>query len=108
MLYGTTTAGGGGNCTAYWSNGAVVGCGTIFELTPPVVSGGAWTENILYSFTGGNDGGYPGTLVLAPSGILYGTALSGGANGAGVVFELVPPKTKGGAWKEYVLHNFCS
>jgi uncharacterized repeat protein (TIGR03803 family) len=40
-LYGTTLDGG------THSQGAV------FELTPPVKSGGAWTETVLYSFTGG-------------------------------------------------------
>jgi hypothetical protein len=35
------------------------GFGTVYELSPPTVSGGAWTETILYTFTG-SDGGGPG------------------------------------------------
>ena len=46
-LYGTSGSGG-----AY-------GQGAVFELTP---SNGGWTETILYSFTGGSDGGGPGSL----------------------------------------------
>lgn len=34
------------------------GAGTVFELSPPV-AGGSWTYQVLYSFTGGDDGGYP-------------------------------------------------
>ena len=32
------------------------------------------------------------------SGVLYGTTVFGGANGAGTVFELTPPSSHGGAW----------
>ncbi len=28
-----------------------INCGTVFELSPPAVSGGTWTETILHSFT---------------------------------------------------------
>jgi hypothetical protein len=28
------------------------GCGLVFQLTPPGVAGGDWTENVLHSFTG--------------------------------------------------------
>ena len=45
------------------------------------------TFTTLYSFTGGNDGSYPqGSLVLS-SGMLYGTATAGGANGGGTIFS---------------------
>ncbi|MGA3044836.1 MAG: choice-of-anchor tandem repeat GloVer-containing protein [Bryobacteraceae bacterium] len=99
VLYGTTQVGGGGNCTIYWSNGAVVGCGTVFELTPPATEGGAWTERILYAFRGGADGAFPNTLVAGSGGVLYGTALvaggalygattDGGSAGDGTVFKL--------------------
>jgi uncharacterized repeat protein (TIGR03803 family) len=46
-------------------------------------------ETVLHAFTGGSDGGYPYTgVILDPAGNLYGTALTGGAIGLGVVFEL--------------------
>ena len=105
-LYGTTAYGGGtGNGGAGW--------GTVFQLTPPAIPGGAWTESVLYSFKGGNDGGLPQANLLSTSGVLYGTAYTGGiaacgplgTDGCGVVFEL-KQKAGGGAWKETVLHTF--
>jgi uncharacterized repeat protein (TIGR03803 family) len=63
-------------------------------------------ESVVYSFTGGSDGGLPfqnGKLLLDPSGNLYGTASEGGANNAGLVFELTPSAH---GWKETVLYSF--
>ncbi|HLW69023.1 MAG TPA: choice-of-anchor tandem repeat GloVer-containing protein [Candidatus Binataceae bacterium] len=103
-LYGTTQFGGASNS------------GTVFALTPPPISGGAWSESVLYAFTGINDGGEPlAGLLLAPNGALYGTTLEGGQRfqafcssnkGCGVVFKLTPPTTPGGLWTESVLHRF--
>ena len=49
-------------------------------------------EIVLYTFTGGADGGFPyGNITLDVAGNLYGTTYSGGgASGAGVVFKLDP------------------
>ena len=59
VLYGTTYTGG-----AY-------GHGTVFSLTPPATQGGAWTENVLHSFTGGSDGAGPwAPLVVGSKGKL--------------------------------------
>ncbi|HLW88650.1 MAG TPA: choice-of-anchor tandem repeat GloVer-containing protein [Terriglobales bacterium] len=93
-LYGTTIGGGALGleyCTNY------PGCGTVFQLTPPAVPGSAWTEKVLYAFSGGNDGGSPdGSLVLG-DGWLLGTASEGGSSqvcdidgihGCGVVFAI--------------------
>ena len=112
-LYGTTGYGGTGNCILL---GTLVGCGTVFELSPPAKQGGAWTETILYSFKGGKDGYLPnGDLVFDSAGNLYGATMFGGGFGTtcnpfyqycGAIFELSPPKTKGGKWKEKVLHGF--
>jgi uncharacterized repeat protein (TIGR03803 family) len=78
-LYGTTLGGGVNQ----------PGAGTVFLLTPPAKSGGAWTESVLYAFTGGNDGYSPGYgPVLGNSGILYGTTSEGGSGLLGSVFEL--------------------
>jgi uncharacterized repeat protein (TIGR03803 family) len=94
-LYGTTAYGG------------VFNSGTIFELTPPGPGGGAWTETVLHSFAGGNDGTYPYAGVVAGTGgVLYGTTNYGGAAGLGIVYELTPPIGQGGAWTETVLHSF--
>ena len=46
-------------------------------------------EKVLYSFTGGDDGGNPFVGVTFDwEGNLFGTADSGGAAGAGAVFEI--------------------
>ena len=70
-----------------------------------LLAAGSWTETILHSFTGGNDGGNPGgTLVLGANGTLYGTgSYSGVANASGVVFQLT---SSGGTWTEKVIHTF--
>lgn len=115
-LYGTTGYDGTGNCTLL---GSVVGCGTVYELSPPSQPGGPWIETLLYNFQGGNDGYVPdGDLVFDKAGNLYGATLFGGGKGTncdslyggncGTIFELSPPKEKSGAWTEKVLHSFAS
>lgn len=84
-LYGTT------------HNGAQLGYGIIYELSPGQSS---YNEKILYDFTGGLDGGISSAqLVRDASGNLYGTTWSGGSAqdcttgvipGCGVVFEFSP------------------
>jgi uncharacterized repeat protein (TIGR03803 family) len=61
--------------------------GTIYELTP---SGGGWTYTLLYTFTGGSDGQFTISNLVLKNGKLYGTTQTGGANGAGVVYNLSP------------------
>jgi uncharacterized repeat protein (TIGR03803 family) len=87
-LYGTTYSGGAYNR------------GTVYKLD---MTG---TETVLYSFTGGTDGGTPvGGVILDAAGNLYGTAYNGGIatcppSGCGLVFKLNP----NGA--ETVLYSF--
>ena len=52
---------------------------------------GGYGERVLYSFTGGADGGNPlSTLVLNPSGFLYGTTSAGGGTcGCGTIFKIL-------------------
>ena len=98
-LYGTTNFGGSANCN--------LGCGTVFKLTP---GSGGWTETVLYTFTGGNDGREPNARLLfdAP-GNLYGTTMLGGnvssvcSTGCGTVFKLTPGSS---GWTETVLYAF--
>jgi len=72
-LYGTTSGGGTDNA------------GVVFKVDP------SGHETVVYSFTGGADGGYPlGGLVRDASGNFYGATNGGGASGAGVVFKLDP------------------
>ncbi len=113
-LYGTTAYGGTGNCLLEGSPGS--GCGTVYELSPPAQKGGAWTETILYSFPTAVQGYLPqGDLVFDSKGNLYGATDFGGGYGTscnpyyqycGAIFELSPPKQKGGAWTESVLYAF--
>lgn len=99
-VYGTTTEEGAGNTNCNPFN-----CGTVFELSPPAVSGGAWTETILHRFTGGSDGALPdANLVLAPNGVLYGAASTSGPNNAGTIFELKP--AAGGTFTFSVIYDF--
>jgi uncharacterized repeat protein (TIGR03803 family) len=87
-LYGTTYLGGSNNY------------GTVFQLTP---SGAGWIENVIYSFTGGNDGRYPyAGLIFDQSGNLYGATSDGGTGGGGTVFELSP---SGDDWTYSVLYG---
>ena len=82
-LYGTTTAGGASNS------------GVVYKVNT------AGQETVLYSFTGGADGGLPFAGVIRDSaGNLYGTTYHGGASGAGVVFQA----NTGG--QETVLYSF--
>ena len=101
-LYGTTVYGGTGLCTD--SDGFVLGCGTVFELIKPGKVGGKWIESALYSFQGVQqtafDSAFPlAGLSLDALGNLYGTSAGGSSPyDLGMVFELSPPSTKGGAW----------
>lgn len=62
----------------------------------------AQSLSIVHNFTGGSDGGAPDDgLTISPTGILFGTASTGGASGYGVVFEVM---AKGNV---KVLHSFA-
>ncbi|MHB8216979.1 MAG: choice-of-anchor tandem repeat GloVer-containing protein [Candidatus Sulfotelmatobacter sp.] len=112
-LYGTTQFGGAGQCMDY-SGTYVVGCGTVFELSPK--SSGGWREAVVYSFqVNGTDGWYPmGDLVFDASRNLYGTTNQGGSGfctdgngvllGCGTVFKL--SRKPGESWTETLLHDF--
>jgi uncharacterized repeat protein (TIGR03803 family) len=93
-VYGTTREGG------------AHGAGTAYELSQ--LPGGAYSEKILHSFNGnGTDGANPvSNLVFDSKGNLYGTALGGGSEGVGAVFELMPET--GGTWSEKILHSFSN
>jgi hypothetical protein len=112
-LYGTTAYGGTGNCVVL---GTLMGCGTVFEMSPPKQKGGKWTETVLYSFPTPKHGFLPnGDLVFDSAGNLYGATEFGGGHGTtcdpfykycGAIFELSPPQTKGGKWTEKTLYGF--
>jgi len=59
----------------------------VIYCSPPWHS---FTETVLYSFTGGNDGALPtARLIEGSDGSLYGTTSAGGANGTGGRFRFV-------------------
>ena len=90
-LYGTTYAGGAS------------GLGSVFKLTPN--PDGSWSETVLHSFAGGNDGGNPyGGVTVDSFGNLYGTTNAGGAGRHGTIFKMTP--TPSGQWLETVLYGF--
>jgi len=111
-LYGATQQGGGSNCSP------MAACGTVYQLVPPAKQGDPWTENLLHVFQGKrlNDGEFPSGGVIADGlGNIYGTSAYGGTGdcvllgikgGCGTVFELSPPKTKGGQWSYAILYSF--
>ncbi|MGC1370734.1 MAG: choice-of-anchor tandem repeat GloVer-containing protein [Candidatus Sulfotelmatobacter sp.] len=115
-LYGTT-AGGGAVPNCFY--GKLNGCGTVFELSPPSIAGGAWAETILYTFcklpSEGvcRDGvGLFAQLAIDSAGNLYGTTAEGGTGQrsgptayGGTVFVL---SNHSGVWQHTVLYNFCS
>ena len=105
-LYGITDSGGDTTATCFGAS-TPEGCGVVFELTPAL--SGPWKESVLYTFTGGSDGGVPTSgVILDSEGNVYGAAAGGGSTrctyGCGVIFEL----TKGSSipWTETILHTF--
>jgi uncharacterized repeat protein (TIGR03803 family) len=88
-IYGTTVAGGAHDN------------GVVFKLSR---SDGAWTESVLYSFSGRPDGAHPASGVTFDSaGNLYGTTQQGGTENYGTIYQLTP---SGSGWTETVLFSF--
>jgi uncharacterized repeat protein (TIGR03803 family) len=83
--YGTLALDPNGNLYGTTYEGGASSYGTVFEVVPKTKK-----ETVVYSFTGGADGGRPyGGVIRDKNGKLYGTASEGGANDDGTVFELV-------------------
>jgi hypothetical protein len=104
-LYGTTYSGGSiTNCVFT----GFAGCGTVFSLQPAAREVAARSEQVLYRLNGRpDDGVHPMAGVsLGTKGDLFGTAIGGGRQEGGVIFQVLPPSKKGGSWSETVIHTF--
>ena len=92
---GIIAQGRDGNLYSTTPSGGAKGAGAVFRITPTGVL------TVLYSFTGGIDGGNPSSgLTLGTDGNFYGTTLGGGENFDGTVFKVTPAGTLS------VLHSF--
>jgi uncharacterized repeat protein (TIGR03803 family) len=91
-IYGTSYVGG------------AHGYGAVYELVAG--TNGTWTEKVIYSFRGLNDGmtPYGSTLLVDAKGNLYGVASGGGAYDYGVAYELI--RSASGTWTQKILHAF--
>jgi uncharacterized repeat protein (TIGR03803 family) len=97
-LYGATTRGGP-------TDGQNTAGGTVFKLSPPG-QGTEWVETQLANFQGPADEISPnGDLVFDGRGALFGTT-SGGPDGDGSIFIIVPTGSGSGQWVEALEHNF--
>ncbi len=93
-LYGTAVTGGSGSCEG--------GCGVTYKLTK---SGTTWTQSVIHAFTGGADGSGPGARVAVDNrGNVYGMTPTGGANGLGAIYALHAKSN--GSWAFRVIHTF--
>jgi hypothetical protein len=102
-LYGTTNDGG--------QYGEQKGAGTAFQLAPPPLKSGAWTETTLFSFEEIKDGNEPNDLTFDARGNLYGTRSAdnilctpSNPRYCGTAFEI---ERQGSAWRMKILHQFA-
>lgn len=99
----------GGNLYGTAPGGGADYFGTVFELQ---YANGSWTEQTLYTFTGGSDGGTPYSPLVLKGGSFYGTTYAGGTgtgcgfggtSPCGTVFSLTSNQ---GTWTENVVYSF--
>ncbi|MGA2373610.1 MAG: choice-of-anchor tandem repeat GloVer-containing protein [Candidatus Korobacteraceae bacterium] len=92
-------------CTRSRSATAALATAIVLVLTGAVAqSAQAQTYQVLYNFTGGQDGAYPEAgLTMDGGGNLYGTAYQGGSMNRGTVYKLAH---RGTGWALSPLYNF--
>jgi uncharacterized repeat protein (TIGR03803 family) len=95
LFWGVSTY-GGLTSPACVKSATDVGCGFVFTIDPATHK-----ASIVYSFSGGADGGEPSASLIYQKGILYGTTALGGAAGDGTIFKITPA-----THAESVVHNF--
>jgi uncharacterized repeat protein (TIGR03803 family) len=87
-IFGTTVAGGDGSA------------GVVFELTP---NGSGWNYSVIFDFLHADAAQPVARLTMDAAGNLYGSAISGGANNLGAIFNLTH---SGGGWDFHSLRSF--
>lgn len=101
-LYGTSEAGGGGDCY-YFHNG----CGTVFRLSPPATVCKSvfcpWNDSVIYRAASDNGFEALGDVTFDAAGNLYSTVALGGTYNGGYAFELTPSH---GGWTSQVIYAF--
>lgn len=93
-IYGNALQGGANNL------------GAVYQLTPPDLPGGRWTETVLHSFDGTHGTLPAGRLIFDTDGAIYGTTAGGGPQQGGTVFKLTPPAIPGDPWTHEVIFAF--
>jgi uncharacterized repeat protein (TIGR03803 family) len=84
--YNKLTLDTSGNLYGFTNAEGANGLGSIFKLAP---GSGGWTLTNLHDFAGGSDGGSPyGSVAVDAKGNVFGTAVVGGSDNQGVVFEI--------------------
>jgi uncharacterized repeat protein (TIGR03803 family) len=86
-----------GNLYGATSYGGILGQGVVFKLDA------TGQETVLYTFTGGADGGQPNGVIRDSAGNLYGTTYSGGTGNCGACGVVYKLDTAG---QQTVLHTF--
>ena len=94
---------GSGNIFGTTFIGGANSLGTVYELTH---GQSGWTETVLHSFAGGDDGRYPTAPTVNPSGDIFGVTTEGGANNDGTAFELQPNGSGGFTYS--IIYQFNS
>lgn len=86
--------------------------GVVYTLTPPTVTGGDWTDSIVFNFVTMNTIGLGPDAGVIPMGqSLYGTNTYNSYSdytfsGCGTVYQLSPPAAAGGAWTGTAIYTF--
>jgi uncharacterized repeat protein (TIGR03803 family) len=80
--------------------------GAVAALLLATVAAHAVNERVIYNLPGGSAGGSNpySKLIVTASGLIYGTAASGGVKNYGTIFELNPKA--GGGWNARTIHFF--
>jgi uncharacterized repeat protein (TIGR03803 family) len=92
-----------GYLVSFVSSNGTTSSGGVFEIENQ--SNGTWTEKILHTFSGGDDGAAPfgGKLTLDSAGNVFGMA-GAGSHDYGIAFELV--RGAAASWTEKILHVY--